>query len=63
MKLPPYEGRRMTVRRIEIDLKTPTRDGDTTLVILTNLPRKAANALKSWRFTVTTGRSRPYFRP
>ena len=46
MKLPPYEGRRMTVRRIEIDLKTPTRDGDTTLVILTNLPRKAANAFK-----------------
>ena len=46
MKLPPYEGRTMTVRRIEIDLKTPTRDGDTTLVILTNLPRKAANAFK-----------------
>ena len=46
MKLSPYEGRTMTVRRIEIDLDTPTRDGDTTLVILTNLPKKAADAFK-----------------
>lgn len=46
MKLPPYQEHTMSVRRIEIDLKQPTRDGDRTLVILTNLPEKAANANK-----------------
>jgi hypothetical protein len=46
MKLPPYQGDAITVRRVEIELTTPTRDGDRTLVILTNLPKKGANACK-----------------
>ena len=46
MTLPAYDGRQITVRRIEIELKTPTRDGDRTLVILTNLPPEAADAFK-----------------
>jgi len=31
-------GEQMTLRRIEVDLINPTRDGDTTIAILTNLP-------------------------
>lgn len=46
MKLSPYEGRQITVRRIEIHLNTATRDGATVLVLLTNLPRKVADAFK-----------------
>lgn len=56
MILSPYEGRSLTIRRIELELKTPTRDGDATLVLLTNLPARQADALliaeiyrKRWR--------------
>jgi hypothetical protein len=46
MELPEYEGRQLTVRRIEIELDQPTRKGDTTVVILTNLPAEAADPVK-----------------
>lgn len=46
MDLPEYNGRTMTVRRIEVELTDPTRDGATLLVILTNLPKDDADALK-----------------
>jgi len=38
-----YDGCERTVRRITVQLKTPTRDGDTELHILTNLSVKQAN--------------------
>lgn len=37
----PDSGEEWTVRRITVELKTPTRDGDRELHILTNLPAKA----------------------
>jgi IS4 transposase len=37
-------GKRMIVRRVTIKLNKPTRDGDTEIHLLTNLPAKAANA-------------------
>lgn len=46
MKISKYDGRRMTVRRIEVELKEPTRDSDYVLVILTNVPKEDADALK-----------------
>lgn len=46
MKISPYQGERMTVRRIEIDLTKSTRNGDRQLVILTNLPPEAADGIK-----------------
>lgn len=36
--LPSYEGQTMTVRRVVIKLDTPTRDGDTEVVMLSNIP-------------------------
>lgn len=36
----PDSGEEWTVRRITVDLKTPTRDGDREIHILTNLPAK-----------------------
>ncbi len=44
MRLTDARGNPMEVRRITIELKTPTRDGDTEIHLLTNLPAKAANA-------------------
>jgi hypothetical protein len=41
-----HEGREQTVRRITIKLRTPTRDGDTELHILSNLTRREASAVK-----------------
>ena len=38
------KGKPMEVRRITIELKKPTRDGDTEIHLLTNLPAKVANA-------------------
>jgi Transposase DDE domain len=35
----------MTVRRITVELDTPTRDGETEVHILTNLPTEVADAL------------------
>jgi IS4 transposase len=46
LKLPPYLGQTLTVRCIEIELDEPTRDGDRTLSILTNLTADEADALK-----------------
>ena len=40
------QGETMTIRRIEVDLLKPTRDGDTTIVVLTNLPAEVADAVK-----------------
>lgn len=41
-----YEGRERTVRRITIKLRTPTRDGDTELHILSNLTHREASAVR-----------------
>lgn len=41
-----YEGRERTVRRITIQLRTPTRDGDTELHLLTNLTEGEASAAR-----------------
>lgn len=41
-----YEGRERTVRRITIKLRTPTRDGDMELSILSNLTHREASAVK-----------------
>jgi hypothetical protein len=40
----PKTGEQMEVRRIELCLPAPTRDGDTTLVLMTNLPAHVAAA-------------------
>lgn len=45
LQLPAYEGQMLLVRRIEMELFQPTRDGDTSIAILTNLPAKEADAL------------------
>jgi IS4 transposase len=41
-----YQGQRRTVRRITIELKTPTRDGDTELHIFTNLTTREASGVR-----------------
>ena len=42
----PETGRTMTVRCVTVKLKTATRDGEREIVILTNLPKKDADAMK-----------------
>lgn len=42
----PQSGETMTVRRITIHLDKPTKDGETEIHILTNLPVEVADALK-----------------
>ena len=42
----PTTGNTVTIRRITIKLNQPTRDGDSEIHILTNLPQRAANARK-----------------
>ena len=42
----PATGKAITFRRITIKLDEPTRDGDCEIHLLTNLPQKAADALK-----------------
>lgn len=42
----PETGETFTARRITIALDKPNKDGDTELHILSNLPRKAASAVK-----------------
>ena len=42
----PESGETFTARRITIVLDKPNKDGDTELHILSNLPKKAANAMK-----------------
>jgi len=44
--LPEYEGQVMTVRRVVIQLNEATRDGDTEMVILTNLPIEDADGVR-----------------
>ena len=41
-----YEGRTRVVRRVTVELKSPTRDGDTELHLLTNLTARQATARK-----------------
>jgi IS4 transposase len=45
MRLGDGDGGTMTVRRITVELDTPTRDGETEVHILTNLPAGVADAL------------------
>jgi IS4 transposase len=45
MRLGDGGGGTMTVRRITVELDTPTRDGETEVHILTNLPAEVADAL------------------
>ena len=44
--LPESDGEQMTLRRVTLKLNTPTRDGDTEMVILTNLPVDDADAVR-----------------
>lgn len=41
-----YQGQSRTIRRITVELKVPTRDGDRELHIFTNLTQREANAEK-----------------
>ena len=40
------QGETLFARRVSVELDQPTRDGDRTIHILTNLPATAADALK-----------------
>lgn len=56
----PETGETFTARRITIALDKPNKDGETELHILTNLPRKVANAVQiadlyADRWTIETG--------
>ena len=42
----PKTGATLAIRRITVKLYQPTRDGDTEIHILTNVPRRAANSLR-----------------
>jgi hypothetical protein len=42
----PETGQEWRIRRITVRLKKPTRDGDTEIHLLTNLPPSKANAIK-----------------
>ena len=44
MRLSHPDGRSMVIRRITVALKKPTRDGETEIHVLTNLPKKDADA-------------------
>ena len=46
VRLSNAEGEVLFVRRITVELDQPTRDGDHTIHILTNLPEKVADAFK-----------------
>jgi IS4 transposase len=39
------DGETLQVRRVVVELNTPTRNGDNTLILLTNLPEEAVGAL------------------
>src|SRR3954469_7856951 len=45
MRIGDGDGGTMVVRRITVELDTPTRDGETEVHILTNLPSEGADAL------------------
>lgn len=40
-----YEGQTLALRRIVVRLKQPTRDGDSEIALVSNLPATAANAI------------------
>lgn len=42
----PETGRSMAIRCVTVKLTTPTKDGEREIVILTNLPKKDADAMK-----------------
>ncbi|HKB39125.1 MAG TPA: transposase [Gemmataceae bacterium] len=44
-RLPPYDGRALVIRRVIVQLRQPTRDGDHQIALLTNLPRQHADAV------------------
>jgi IS4 transposase len=44
--LPNYDGESITVRRIVVKLNEPTRDGDTEIAILSNIPEHRADAIQ-----------------
>jgi IS4 transposase len=44
MQLTDEAGKARTIRRVTIELKEPTRDGETEIHVLTNLPKTVANA-------------------
>ena len=46
LQLPKYDGQTLVVRCIEMELYEPTRDGEKTLKMLTNLSEKEASALE-----------------
>jgi hypothetical protein len=57
MQLTDRAGKSRTIRRVTIELKKPTRNGETEIHVLTNLPETAANArsvanLYLYRWTV-----------
>lgn len=59
LRLTDAEGASHVVRRITVVLKTPTRDGDTEIHLLTNVPMETANAaqladLYRQRWTIET---------
>jgi hypothetical protein len=45
MRIFDVEGNILTIRRVTVELDTPTRDGETEIHILTNLPRKISARL------------------
>jgi Transposase DDE domain len=45
VELTDEQGSILTARRVTVELDTPTRDGDTEIHILTNIPEKDAGAL------------------
>lgn len=45
IELADGRGNMVTVRRVTVELDTPTRDGDTEIHILTNIPEEDADAL------------------
>lgn len=46
VELRDEEGNILTARRVTVELDKPTRDGDTELHIMTNLPKKDADAVE-----------------
>jgi hypothetical protein len=46
LRITDPQGETLTLRRITLKLKTPTRDGDREIHLLTNLPSRAASARK-----------------
>lgn len=60
-----YQGETLDLRRVVVRLKQPTRDGDSEIAILTNLPLVDADAVAIasqkwlWFRKTTTGNRRP----